>query len=146
MTNTLEEAFAELADERKRKICEKLFKALTDKGTDARGIRRPTKLGTLRALCEADEPGVKEVIDVFREPQRSFLMPPASEELADDTVIDISHESLMRIWQRLNGWADEEAKVGRDLPQAARRRRTLQAGREEPVAGSRIADCAQLAC
>ena len=106
----VEEAFAELADERKRKICEKLFKALTDKGTDARGIRRPTKLGTLRALCEADEPGVKEVIDVFREPQRSFLMPPASEELADDTVIDISHESLMRIWQRLNGWADEEAK------------------------------------
>jgi uncharacterized coiled-coil DUF342 family protein len=106
----VEEAFAELSDNRKRKICEKIFKALTDKGTDARGIRRPTKLGTLRTLCEADETGVKEVINVFREPQRSFLMPPASEELADDKVIDISHESLMRIWQRLDGWADEEAK------------------------------------
>jgi FtsZ-binding cell division protein ZapB/guanylate kinase len=106
----VEEAFAELSDHRKQKICEKIFKALTDKGTDARGIRRPTKLGTLHALCEADGTGVKEVIDVFREAQRSFLMPPASEELADDTVIDISHESLMRIWQRLDGWANEEVK------------------------------------
>ena len=37
-------------------------------------------------------------------------MPPAGEALAGQTVIDISHESLMRVWQRLNTWADEEAQ------------------------------------
>ena len=49
------------------------------------------------------------MIDVFRDPSRSFLMPPAGEALGAETVIDISHESLMRVWQRLDAWADEEA-------------------------------------
>jgi hypothetical protein len=50
------------------------------------------------------------VINAFRDPSRSFLMPPASEELGAETVVDISHESLIRVWQRLNAWADEEAQ------------------------------------
>jgi len=37
-------------------------------------------------------------------------MPPAGEALGAETVIDISHESLMRVWQRLDIWADEEAR------------------------------------
>ena len=37
-----ERAYAELAHERQQSICEKIFKALTDRGSDARGIRRPT--------------------------------------------------------------------------------------------------------
>jgi tetratricopeptide (TPR) repeat protein len=31
------------------------------------------------------------------------------ENLQPETVVDISHESLMRVWKRLRGWADEEA-------------------------------------
>ena len=50
------------------------------------------------------------MIDVFRKPSRSFLMPPVGETLEADTVIDISHESLMRVWGRLEAWADEEAR------------------------------------
>jgi hypothetical protein len=51
------------------------------------------------------------VIDVFREPSRSFLMPPAGEPINSETVIDISHESLMRVWVRLKQWGDEEAQM-----------------------------------
>jgi len=105
-----ERAYAELGTERQRQICEKLFKALTDKATDPRGVRRPTTLGTLCALAEAAPAEVTEVIDVFRKPSRSFLMPPAGELLEAETVIDISHESLMRVWERLKTWADEEAQ------------------------------------
>lgn len=36
-------------------------------------------------------------------------MPPVPESLHPETVIDISHESLMRVWGRLNKWAREEA-------------------------------------
>ena len=93
-----------------QQICELLFKALTDKATDPRGVRRPTKLGDLCALTDSTEAEVIEVIDVFRDPSRSFLMPPAGEALQAKTVIDISHESLMRVWRRLNSWADEEAQ------------------------------------
>jgi len=105
-----ERAYAELGATRQQQICEKLFKALTDKATDSRGVRRPTTLGTLCALADATAAEVTDVIDVFRKPTRSFLMPPAGEALAAQTVIDISHESLMRVWQRLNSWADAEAQ------------------------------------
>ncbi|MBK5106215.1 MAG: hypothetical protein JJE42_18370, partial [Burkholderiales bacterium] len=105
-----EKAYAELATPRQQQICEKLFKALTDKATDPRGIRRPTALGTLCALTDATAAEVTQVMDVFRKPSRSFLMPPAGEALEAKTMIDISHESLMRVWQRLNTWANEEAR------------------------------------
>ena len=48
-----EKAYAELGSARQQQICEKLFKALTDKATDPRGVRRPTTLGTLCALADA---------------------------------------------------------------------------------------------
>jgi energy-coupling factor transporter ATP-binding protein EcfA2 len=105
-----ERAFTELDTGRKQTICETIMKALTDWGTDARGTRRPTKLGTLCALAEATEAETIQVIDVFRKPSRSFLMPPAQETLHEETVIDISHESLMRVWERLKTWGEEEAR------------------------------------
>lgn len=103
-----EEAYAELASERKKIICEKVFKALTDKSADARGTRRPTSLTDLAKLCDATEDEVKEVIFAFRKQGRTFLMPPAKVNVSGNTVIDISHESLMRVWERLIKWVDDE--------------------------------------
>ena len=109
-----DEAFEQLKTPERAKICEKLFKALTDLGTDPRGIRRPLKLATLREIAgTGSEDEVKAVIEVFREPSRSFLMPPAPEPLEPEKVIDISHESLMRVWARLRRWADDEANSAR---------------------------------
>jgi uncharacterized RDD family membrane protein YckC len=109
-----ERAFGELRSERQRAICERIFKALTDQGTDARGIRRPTKLGTLCDIVGATVAEVVAVIDVFRKPSRSFLMPPLPEEPRSETPIDISHETLMRVWVRLRKWADEETRAARE--------------------------------
>jgi uncharacterized RDD family membrane protein YckC len=61
-------------------------------------------------LTGGDARALIAVIDVFRKPSRSFLMPPLPEEPGADTIIDISHESLMRVWKRLKRWADEEAQ------------------------------------
>jgi len=106
-------AYAELESPRQQRICETIFRALTDQATDSRGVRRPTRLQTLCELAEASEDEVIRVIDVFRAPSRSFLMPPAGVALKAHTVIDISHESLMRVWQRLRRWTDDEAKAVR---------------------------------
>ncbi|MGH8589871.1 MAG: RDD family protein [Gammaproteobacteria bacterium] len=110
-----DEAFAALETPGQQKICEKIFKALTDLGTDPRGIRRPMKLGTLCDLVGGrdEESEVKAVIEVFRDPSRAFLMPPANEPLDPEKVIDISHESLMRVWEKLRNWAEEEAQSAR---------------------------------
>ncbi|MBV6647477.1 MAG: High-affnity carbon uptake protein Hat/HatR [Cyclobacteriaceae bacterium] len=115
---TLREALSQHANEafdslskREKEICETMFKALTERGAENQGIRRPTKLGTLAAITGVSEDEVERVVDRFREPGRSLLMPPYGVRLESDTVIDISHESLMRIWDRLKRWLDEESKA-----------------------------------
>jgi WD domain, G-beta repeat len=122
-----ERAYAQLGSARQQQICEKLFKALTD-ATDPRGVRRPTALGTLCALAGATAEEVTGVIDIFRKPSRSFLMPPAGEALTAATIIDISHESLMRVWERLKKWASEEAQAARTYRRLAETAELYAAG------------------
>jgi tetratricopeptide (TPR) repeat protein len=103
-----EEAYAELPSDRYREIAKRLFQALTEKGDDNREIRRPTVVSTVAAIANATVAEVIEVIEYFRKPGRSFLTPAAGIPLTGDTMIDISHESLIRGWTRLVGWVNEE--------------------------------------
>jgi len=103
-----EEAFAELPDEHTKHQCSKIFKALTEAGPANRGIRRPTKLSELAMLTESRIDDMISIIEVYRKPGRSFLMPPKSVKLNGESIIDISHESFMRVWTRLHSWVEEE--------------------------------------
>lgn len=108
-----DEAYNELPDERSREVAAILFKTLTELGLDNRGIRRPT---TVRTICDVAGASVEElieVVDVFRRPGRSFIMPPAGVPIGAETVLDISHESLMRVWERLGRWVSEDAESAR---------------------------------
>ncbi len=115
-----EEAWLELGDVRRQAICEILFKAITEKDPEGHGIRRPLRLGQIADLAAASEDQVCEVIEVFRRPGRSFLMPPSPAPLHAGRVIDISHESLMRIWDRLLEWVEEEARGAQTYRDLAR--------------------------
>ncbi len=101
------EAFEELTP-REKEIAEVLFKSITEKRQDNRGTRRPSKISLLSELADADEQDVIRVVDHFRKSGRSFLMPAAHIPLSSDSLIEISHESLMRIWTRLNVWVADE--------------------------------------
>ncbi len=105
-----DEVFAGLRTDRLRDVAEKVFKCLTDRGEDNRGVRRPTRFADVCAIVDAVPPEVGEVVEAFRAPGCSFLMPPPAVSVNDDTVLDISHESLMRIWKRLQRWVEEEAQ------------------------------------
>jgi energy-coupling factor transporter ATP-binding protein EcfA2 len=104
-----EEAYRELSV-RGRMIAECLFKCLTERSPDGHEVRRPTRLSEVSARAEANVAEVAAVVERFRRPGRSFLTPPAGTPLDGDTVLDISHESLMRIWGRLIGWVEEETR------------------------------------
>lgn len=124
------EAFDSLS-KREQEICETMFKALIDRGSENQGIRRPTKLSTIAAIAGVSEDEVIRVVERFREPGRSLLMPPYGIRLESETVIDISHESLMRIWVRLKRWLDEESKAAEmylKLSEAAERYQEGKAG------------------
>jgi tetratricopeptide (TPR) repeat protein len=108
-----EEAYEETGSDRNRVIAEKMFKALTDTFSDYRGVRRPTSVEELAAICEVPEAEAIQVIDIFRRSGRSFLTPPPAVALQSQSIIDLSHESLMRCWTRLITWAEEEAESAR---------------------------------
>src|SRR5262249_26994515 len=113
LSNHADEIYDSLPDDRHRSACEKIFKTLTVKGDDNRGIRRPTRLAHLQAIAASDRDTVTTVLDAFRGSGVTFLMPGAEVELRDRTVLDLSHESLMRGWQRLRGWVEEQAQSAR---------------------------------
>ena len=118
-----EEAFQDAAGGRGALVAERMFRALTDVVSDPRGVRRPCALGELAAIADAPEADVAQVVEVFRKPGRSFLMPPAPVPLDSGVIVDLSHESLMRCWTRLQGWARDErasAEVYLRLTRAAK--------------------------
>lgn len=102
------EAFDELTEAQKH-ICEVMFKAITEKRGENFGIRRPTRLNEIAAIADCSEQEVAEVIEKFREQGRSLLTPAFGTPLTAKSMVDISHESLMRIWVRLKNWVDDEA-------------------------------------
>ena len=105
-----EEAYSDLETDRQKYICEVMFKALTKLGAENRGTRRPTRIDEICQLADATEEEVVEVANVFRKTGRAFLMPPSKFRLGKESILDISHESLMRKWHQLTGWVEDEIK------------------------------------
>lgn len=101
------EAYEEL-NTRQKEIAEVLFKTITERNQDNQGLRRPAKIGLVAELANAQEKEVIDVVENFRKPGRSFLMPGLHVTLGADSVVELSHESLMRIWTRLSTWVEEE--------------------------------------
>ena len=108
-----DEVYDQLPIEEHRRVAERVFKALTERGSDNRAIRRPTTLGDLVRIAGTKLEHVETVVDAYRATGRTFLMPPEEVPLTERTVVDISHESLMRVWNRLGQWVDEESQSAR---------------------------------
>jgi hypothetical protein len=110
LSNHAEEAFAELKTEKNRRIAETLFKTITVKTSDNRGVRRPSTVKSIALIAGTSAENVIAVADIFRRADRGFVMPPPNVSLKPESILDISHESLMRVWQRLKIWVDEEGE------------------------------------
>ncbi len=123
-----EQIYNGLATDADRKAAERLFKAISERDRRGRSIRRATVLSDIQGIVAGDDAGspagadpkkLISVIDAFRAPDCCFLIPPAGQELEPDTIIDISHESLLRGWSRMTGktaaegWIAEEERDGR---------------------------------
>lgn len=93
-------------------IAEKVFRALVSGASVADAVRRPTAVAELVTLAGDDRDAVLAVVEAFRATDCSFLLPESSSALTDRTQIDISHESLIRQWDRLSGWVETEGAAG----------------------------------
>ncbi len=146
LANHAESKFKELGNGRtdekhlskKQQITKIVFQALTDASTDLKGGRRPTSLKNIYGIAmslNADENEVNDVINHFRDSDTSFIMPPSNTLLYANLIIDISHESLMRNWGRLNDWITEEMKMGNLYKHLNERRELHDNDNEEWVRG-----------
>ena len=98
-----------------KRIIALTFSCLT-KIDNSRAVRNRMSLGEITGIINM--PGfspdvVGGVLNIYREEGNSFIRPfktddPASHQIATDTVLDITHESLIRNWTKLNTWANQE--------------------------------------
>ena len=65
----------------------------------------PCRFGKLLAETGVAESDLRAVLDLFRAPNCSFLVPPptVAPTLAPDDRVDIGHEALLRRWTKLSG-------------------------------------------
>ena len=122
-------------------VAEAVFRALTEGTTIYDAVRRPTRLRDLVAISGADEAAVRAVADAYRAPGCNFLTPeldPGNRKPLDAaTVVDISHESLIRQWRKLSEWLELEA---RSVRQWRRLRDRFEDG--QPMQGTELANMA----
>ncbi len=104
-----DEAYNELNDEQKR-IAEILFRSLCERGTERRDGRHPTAIGIIADQAGVTSDRIIEIVKIFRKPEYGFLLPAPPENLYEDTIIDITHESLIRVWKRLSAWVEQEVE------------------------------------
>ena len=85
----------------------RVFKRLTKTDVSRRRVRDPARISELIAASGANRAVVESIISHFEGNGRSFVH-ASSEDDPDDPRVDISHESLIRQWDRLRKWVDEE--------------------------------------
>jgi len=109
-------------DERHRYVCSRLFRTITTRSDDGRELRKPERISTIAVLTGCAEHEIIGVAEVFRSPEYSFLTPSKEVPLNGESILDLTHESIIRLWGNLRKWMDEEeasVKLYRQLASAA---------------------------
>ena len=114
---------------------ERVFRALTERVSAGTEVRRPLEFAQLCAICGGGTPegdaAVTQVVERYRRADTAFLVPGSERPLADNPVIDISHESLMRQWARLRGWVQAEVDGSTELHDLVREAQAQAQGQGE---------------
>jgi WD40 repeat protein len=145
LSNHADEIYTGLNDEHGQKIAELLFKRITGKSQDGQIIRCPVSFQEILSIVQATDSTITRqelltVIEAFRHLDCCFITPPIEMgEIRDDVDIDISHESLMRLWGRLRTWIDEEAEKVQDYLELAKRFKAYQDERGDLLSGRALA-------
>jgi TPR repeat protein len=93
-----------------RPVAQTVFRALISGASVATAIRQPRRFGELVALAGGNRAAAARVVEAFRDERCNFLLTSPAGALADETDVDISHESLIRQWATLSDWLLAEAR------------------------------------
>lgn len=116
-------ALAELQGDDNQRIARLLFRRITDRTSGKRDTRRPTKVREILDLTRVPLESLQRVYDHFARTGVNFLQASPGGALTADSILDISHETLIANWSTLRQWAEQEADFSREyrrLTHAAR--------------------------
>jgi hypothetical protein len=103
-------------DERRQLAVERVFRALIDINAAGQAVRRPQAFADLVGVVGVTAEELRTIIDAFRVDGVSFLTPYWPIVIEERSVVDISHEALIRCWQKIanqeNGWLKREFDDG----------------------------------
>ena len=116
-------------------LTKRVFQMLTQMDSNNRAIRRPAKLSVLKAITGASTNEIKDLIKRFQDDGRLFLVEYAKDN-PDKYFVDISHESLIRQWDRLSKWVVEDAEEAALYTRIALRTEEFKETREYLSGGS----------
>jgi hypothetical protein len=94
--------------DRRAAILEVMFRRLSERDARARYKRAPTLAQEICQLAQCTPAELDELIEPFADGDASFIERRPRQE-PENPLIDLSHESLIRQWDRLRAWADAEA-------------------------------------
>ncbi|RAJ93168.1 WD40 repeat protein [Larkinella arboricola] len=117
-----EEVYENLPDERSRLVTEKIFKSLIVLNAGNTGLVQPLSVRAMENVTGLDSGLLCNVLNRFREPEVAFLTPSTTVNTEDGLIIDLSHERLIHLWDRLHTWVKEEvdsAKFYRQVSNSA---------------------------
>ncbi len=112
LSNHANEAYGRLNEDQKR-LGEIMFRRLCELGSDHMDTRRPTPVQEIAEVAGVAPELVMGMAHVFRTPDTNFIVPGISETLFPGTDLDISHESLIRQWDKLREWVRKEAELAK---------------------------------
>jgi len=129
-----------LSCSKNQELAKIVFQALTDISVGHKGGRRPTRLEDLYEIIsndklKTDHPSLDAVIDQFRGEDVNFIVPSTPNKLYGRDILDISHESLMRIWSKLKVWIEEERRSAYLYRQLNLRREMWEKGEDVRIKG-----------
>lgn len=91
-----------------KEICERIFKTIAFKTERQEAFGRRTSLGNIARIAQCKVERVIEVVEIFDKTGFPFLGYQHSAPLSSESRIELCHESLINIWDRLRQWVNEE--------------------------------------
>ena len=133
------ELYGGLQGEAERRTCELAFRRLTFRDEANRDVRSRATMAELIEWCGGDarEAEVRALVTRFSAPDAALLT------VGDGKLVDVTHESLIRNWTKLqgddDGWIQRE-KEARETFRGLERRSRRVAGQRAELKGSELTE------
>jgi hypothetical protein len=114
-----------------------IFSAITERRSAEAGgqaVRRPQTLARIASWLGRPTAELAPLVERYAAADVCFLQFRAP--LTDDSIVDISHEAVIRQWPALTAWVDLEADRAAGLLDYHRRTRLYRAGQTSLLAGA----------